>query len=123
MSRDYPVISILESWRTTLVTWFALRWEAAQMEDNILPPKINDMVIENFEKGAGYGVLKIGDGLYEVRDMVNCGYAVNLWERTCTCRQFQLLTIPCSHAIAAAIREGVKVNSMVGVHHTVHNYV
>jgi len=60
MSREYPVISILESWRTTLVTWFALRWEAAQMEDNILPPKVNDMVIENFEKGAGYGVLKIG---------------------------------------------------------------
>ncbi|CAD5324721.1 unnamed protein product [Arabidopsis thaliana] len=86
----------------------------AQMEDNILPPKVNDMVIENFEKGAGYGILKIGDGLYEVRDMVNCGYAVNLWERTCTCRQFQLLTIPCSHAIAAAIREGVRVNSMVG---------
>ncbi|KAG7567381.1 Zinc finger SWIM-type [Arabidopsis thaliana x Arabidopsis arenosa] len=119
MARDYPVISILESWRTTLVTWFALRREAARMEENILPPKVNDMVIENFEKGAGFGVLKIGDGLYEVRDMVDCGYAVNLWERTCTCRQFQLLTIPCSHAIAAAIREGIRVDTMVGVHHTV----
>ncbi|KAG7559341.1 Zinc finger SWIM-type [Arabidopsis thaliana x Arabidopsis arenosa] len=119
MARDYPVISILESWRTTLVTWFALRREAARMEENILPPKVNDMVIENFEKGAGFGVLKIGDGLYEVRDMVDSGYAVNLWERTCTCRQFQLLTIPCSHAIAAAIREGIRVDTMVGVHHTV----
>ncbi|KAG7594240.1 Transposase MuDR plant [Arabidopsis thaliana x Arabidopsis arenosa] len=119
MARDYPVISILESWRTTLVAWFALRREAAQMEDNILPPKVNEMVIENFEKGAGYGVFKIGDGLYEVRDMVDCGYAVNLWERTCTCRQFQLLTIPCSHAIAAAIREGIRVDTMVGVQHTV----
>jgi len=119
MTRDYPVISILESWRTTLVTWFALRREAAQMEDNILPPKVNEMVIENFEKGSSYAVLKIGDGLYEVRDMMECGYAVNLWERICTCRQFQLLTIPCSHAISAAIREGVRVDTFVGVQHTV----
>ncbi|KAG7544029.1 Zinc finger SWIM-type [Arabidopsis thaliana x Arabidopsis arenosa] len=119
MARDYPVISILESWRTTLVTWFALRREAANMEDNILPPKVNEMVIENFEKGAGYAVLKIGDGQYEVRDMMDCAYAVHLWERTCTCRQFQLLTIPCSHAIAAAIREGIRVDTLVGVNHTV----
>lgn len=39
MARDYPIISILESLRTTLVTWFALRREAAQ------PPKVNEMVI------------------------------------------------------------------------------
>ncbi|KAG7599567.1 Transposase MuDR plant [Arabidopsis suecica] len=78
MARDYPVISILESWRTTLVAWFPLRREAAQMEDNILPPKVNEMVIENFEKGAGYGVFKIGDGLYEVRDMVDCGEGIRV---------------------------------------------
>ncbi|CAE6236029.1 unnamed protein product [Arabidopsis arenosa] len=119
MARDYPVISILESLRTTLVTWFALRREAAQQEGNILPPKVNEMVIENFEKGAGYVVLKIGEANYEVRDRNDSGFAVNLWERTCTCREFQLLTIPCSHAIAAAIKEGIRVDTMVGIHHTV----
>lgn len=119
MARDYPVISILESLRTTLVTWFALRREAAQQEGNILPPKVNEMVIENFEKGAGYVVLKIGEANYEVRDRNDSGFAVNLWERTCTCREFQLLTIPCSHAIAAGIKEGIRVDTMVGIHHTV----
>ncbi|XP_020878799.1 uncharacterized protein LOC110227734 [Arabidopsis lyrata subsp. lyrata] len=119
MARDYPVISILESLRTTLVTWFALRREAAQQEGNILPPKVNEMVIENFEKGAGYVVLKIGEANYEVRDRNDSGFVVNLWERTCTCREFQLLTIPCSHAIAASIKEGIRVDTMVGIHHTV----
>ncbi|KAG7593761.1 Zinc finger SWIM-type [Arabidopsis thaliana x Arabidopsis arenosa] len=118
MARDYPVISILESIRTTLVTWFALRRQAAQLEDNILPPKVNDMVIENYEKGAGCAVIKIGEGLYEVREKGGAAFAVNLWERTCTCREFQLLTIPCSHAIAAAIQEGIRVDTLVGVHHT-----
>ncbi|EOA12319.1 hypothetical protein CARUB_v10007958mg, partial [Capsella rubella] len=119
MARDYPVISILETIRTTLVTWFALRREAARVEDNILPPKVNDMVIENYEKGSGFLVIKIGDGMYEVHDSEDSAFAVNLWERTCTCREFQLLTIPCSHAIAAAIREGLKVDTLVGVTHTV----
>ncbi|CAE6157678.1 unnamed protein product [Arabidopsis arenosa] len=118
MARDYPVISILESIRTTLVTWFALRRQAAQLEDNILPPKVNDMVIENYEKGAGCAVIKIGEGLYEVREKGGAAFAVNLCERTCTCREFQLLTIPCSHAIAAAIQEGIRVDTLVGVHHT-----
>ncbi|KAG7564152.1 Zinc finger PMZ-type [Arabidopsis suecica] len=118
MARDYPVISILESIRTTLVTWFALRRQAAQLEDNILPPKVHDMVIENYEKGAGCAVIKIGDGLYEVREKGGAAFAVNLWERTCTCREFQLLTIPYSHAISAAIQEEIRVDTLVGVHHT-----
>ncbi|CAE5959303.1 unnamed protein product [Arabidopsis arenosa] len=109
---------LAESIRTTLVTWFALRRQAAQLEDNILPPKVHDMVIENYEKGAGCAVIKIRDGLYEVREKGGAAFAVNLWERTCTCREFQLLTIPCSHAIAAAIQEGIRVDTMVGVHHT-----
>jgi len=33
-------------------------------------------------------------------------------------REFQLLTIPCSHAISAAIEEGLRMNTMVRVHHT-----
>jgi len=118
MARDYPIISILESIRTTLVTLFALRRQAARSEDNILSSKVHDMLIENYEKGAGCVVLKIGDGLYEVREKRGSTFAVNLWERTCTCREFQLLTIPCSHAISAAIEEGLRVDTMVGVHHT-----
>jgi len=34
MARDYPVISLLETLRTTLITWFSLRREAAQLEGN-----------------------------------------------------------------------------------------
>ncbi|EOA28310.1 hypothetical protein CARUB_v10024509mg, partial [Capsella rubella] len=119
MARDYPVISILETIRTTLVTWFALRREAARVEDNILPPKVNEMVIDNYEAGSGFMVMKIGDGQYKVHDDADSAFVVHLWERTCTCCEFQMLTIPSTHAIAAAIREGVRVDTLVGVSHTV----
>ena len=54
-----------------------------------------------------------------MRDKEDSAFAVNLWERTCTCTKFQLLTIPCSHAIAAAIKEAIRVETMVGVRYTV----
>ena len=63
-------------------------------------------------------MIKIGDGIYEVRETRGASFAVNLWERTCTCREFQLLTIPCSHPIAATIQKGLRVDTMVEIHHT-----
>ncbi|XP_023634169.1 uncharacterized protein LOC111829385 [Capsella rubella] len=121
IARDYPMISILETIRTTLVTWLALRREAARVKDNILPLKVNEMVIENYHKDAGFLVIKIGYGQYEVHDTKDSAFVGHLWERTCTCREFQLLTIPCCHAIAAAIQEGVRFDTLVGVTHTVPN--
>lgn len=117
--REFPVISILETIRTTLVTWFAMRRAAAEKEEDTINPKVQELIIENFEKSAGYLVLKIGDGLYEVRDDVDIFYAVNLWERTCSCREFQLLCFPCCHAVVAAIRAGIRVDSLVGAHYKV----
>jgi len=54
-----------------------------------------------------------------VQERKDSTFAVNLWERTGTFIEFQLLTISCSHAIAAVIKEGICVETMVGVHHTV----
>ncbi|XP_024011371.1 uncharacterized protein LOC112086631 [Eutrema salsugineum] len=118
MVREYPIMSILETIRTTLVSWFALRRESANTENDIVNPKIQEMLIESFHKSSGYFVMKIGNGLYEVRDDVDTAFAVNLWEETCGCREFQLLHIPCCHAIAAAIKEGVRVDSLVDIHYS-----
>ncbi|XP_024009344.1 uncharacterized protein LOC112084444 [Eutrema salsugineum] len=102
MVREYPIISILETIRTTLVSWFALRRESANTETDVVNPKIQEMLIESFHKSSGYFVMKIGNGLYEVWDEVETAFAVNLSERTCT----------------AAIREGIQVDSLVDIHYS-----
>lgn len=119
MARDFPVISLLETIRTTLVSWFALRRDAASLHESVLNPKVEEMIVEKFEKSSGYFVLRIGDGIYEVRDEENVSYAVHLWERTCSCREFQLLKIPCKHAISAAVQADVRVDSLAGACWTV----
>ncbi|XP_024010366.1 uncharacterized protein LOC112085385 [Eutrema salsugineum] len=99
--------------------FFALRRETANKDTDIVNPKVKEMMMENFKKSAGYFVMKIGDGVYEVRDAMDIAYAVHLWEQSCTCRAFQLLGIPCEHAIAAGIRDGVRVETLVNIHYTV----
>ncbi|XP_024010927.1 uncharacterized protein LOC112086250 [Eutrema salsugineum] len=118
MVREYPIISILETIRTTLVSWFAIRRESANTETDVVNPKIQEMLIESFHKPSGYFVMKIGNGLYEVRDKMDTAFAVSLWEQTCSCKEFQLLHIPCFHAIAAALKEGVRVDNLVDIHYT-----
>ncbi|XP_024007910.1 uncharacterized protein LOC112083921 [Eutrema salsugineum] len=118
MVREYPIISILETIRTTLVSWFAIRRDSANTETDVVNPKIQEMLIECFQKSSRYFVMKIENGLYEVRDEMDTAFAVSLWEQSCSCREFQLLHIPCCHAIAAAIKEGVRVDSLVDIHYS-----
>lgn len=103
MAKDFPVISIMETIRTTLVTWFALIRDLSNSSQSLLTPKVNEMIHKNFEDSTCYFVMKIGKGIYEVRDENEVAYVVHLWERSCTCREFKLLQIPCKHDVAAAI--------------------
>ncbi|CAG7870131.1 unnamed protein product [Brassica rapa] len=67
----------------------------------------------NFESSAGFEVKKIKHLEYEVRNKEGCSFDVDISKRFCSCFEFQLLEIPCQHAIAAAIVAKVKVDSLV----------
>ncbi|CAN6904373.1 unnamed protein product [Brassica oleracea] len=62
---------------------------------------------------GGYEVTGIGEGEFEVRNKNGASFHVNLANKTCSCYEFQMLAIPCSHAIAAAIEAKVSVESLV----------
>lgn len=57
--------------------------------------------------------------------MTNQGvpYHVDLARKICSCFIFQMLKIPCSHAIAAAVRSNVRVDSLVAVEYSVASMV
>nr|VDC59134.1 unnamed protein product [Brassica rapa] len=58
-------------------------------------------------------VRRINDVGFEVKDKDGCSYHVNLATKSCSCHSFQKLLIPCSHAIASAIKEKVSIESLV----------
>ncbi|KAH0867711.1 hypothetical protein HID58_074736 [Brassica napus] len=77
-----------------------------------------EILVVNFESSAGFEVKKIKHLEYEVRNKEECSFHVDISKRFCCCFEFQLLEIPCQHAIAAAIVAKVKVDSLVAEEYT-----
>ncbi|KAG7584249.1 Zinc finger SWIM-type [Arabidopsis suecica] len=103
-ARELPIVTTLEYIRGTLMTWFEKRREKATQHDKPLTPKVEEIVQRDYERSTCYDVAKINNEQYEIKTTTGLSYVVDIQKRTCTCEEFNLLQIPCSHAIAAAIR-------------------
>ncbi|OAO89327.1 hypothetical protein AXX17_ATUG01860 [Arabidopsis thaliana] len=121
-ARELPIISLLEFIRTTLISWFAMRREAARSETSALPPKMREVVHQNFQKSVRFAVHRIDRYDYEVRREGSSVFHVKLMERTCSCRAFDLLHLPCPHAIAAAVVEGVPIQGLMAPEYSVESW-
>ncbi|KAF2548276.1 hypothetical protein F2Q70_00022411 [Brassica cretica] len=55
---------------------------------------------------------------YEVQDDNGMFYRVDLAKRTCSCKEFDALEIPCTHAVSASVKASQKVESLVSVEYT-----
>lgn len=121
-AREYPILSLIEYIRAKLMSWFAARRQLQRGDDKILTPHVDDLVASNFERSGGLWVTLIGEDQYEVRDKEGNTWHVNLAEKTCSCCEFQALLIPCTHAIAAATRYKIRVDSLVAEYYTLRTY-
>ncbi|AAF79383.1 F15O4.15 [Arabidopsis thaliana] len=121
-ARELPIISLLEFIRTTLISWFAMRREAARTEASPLPPKMREVVHRNFEKSVRFAVHRLDRYDYEIREEGASVYHVKLMEHTCSCRAFDLLHLPCPHAITAAVVEGVPIQGLMAPEYSVESW-
>ncbi|XP_024011317.1 uncharacterized protein LOC112086580 [Eutrema salsugineum] len=110
----FPIIPLLEHIQTTLMTCFSTRQNKANNESGGLTKRVQGIVVANFEKGTGYIVNRINESEFEVTDKNGITNRVDLCKKTCTCCELQLLSIPCSHAVTAAVRSKANVEQLVG---------
>ncbi|XP_056844243.1 uncharacterized protein LOC130496285 [Raphanus sativus] len=118
-AREYPVIPLLEFIRKKLVSWFTSRRDAVKDVDAGLTPKVNSLLAASFEICGGYDVRKLDNDEYEVQDLRGASFVVSLTDRSCSCFEFQKLSISCSHAIADALKANVRVEGLVGDVYTI----
>ncbi|XP_048622868.1 uncharacterized protein LOC106425904 [Brassica napus] len=112
-ARDYPVLSMIEFIRSKLMTWFAERCNVINEGSGRLTPRVLQILEGNFEQSGGFFVSRINALEFDVKDKNGISSHVNLSTNSCSCFAFQLLKIPCSHAIVAAIKEKISVESLV----------
>ncbi|KAL0729396.1 hypothetical protein Bca4012_025489 [Brassica carinata] len=117
-ARDSPIMALFEFIRRKLCTWFETRrCDISKMKGNI-PDKIEEILVEQLVLSPGLLVLPCSTWKFEVsHKAIGFSFTVDLENRTCTCLEFQMLGLPCRHAIAAASSRNMEYNMYVSKHH------
>ncbi|XP_010274154.1 PREDICTED: uncharacterized protein LOC104609525 [Nelumbo nucifera] len=97
-----PIIQMMECIRRQLMTWFNERRETSMQWTTILVPSAERRVSEALERARTYQVLRANEAEFEVISHEGTNI-VDIRNRCCLCRGWQLYGLPCAHAVAALL--------------------
>ncbi|XP_022565025.1 uncharacterized protein LOC111209416 [Brassica napus] len=103
--REFPVIPLLDSIREMLTRWFFKRKKLISKHTHRLTIDVEEKIDKRIGKGKTFRVYHVTDSQLLVKgDKIDC--FVDLDKRTCSCGKYDLLKIPCRHAIKAGFFVG-----------------
>lgn len=120
-ARELPIIQVIERIHSKLVAEFNERHEKGITWASILTPSAEKRLSEAAACAGSYHVLRSDEVEFEVLcpDRSN---VVNIGTRSCSCREWQLYGIPCSHAVAALLSSRKNVHEYTERYFTVASY-
>ncbi|XP_024014937.1 uncharacterized protein LOC112088854 [Eutrema salsugineum] len=96
--REYPIIPLLDNIRELLTKWFYDRGRLSAKHKDPLTIEVEKKIGRRIEKGKTFIVYPVNQNQFLVRgDKIDC--LVDLELRSCSCGKYNLLKIPCRHAI------------------------
>uniref|UniRef100_A0A2N9EY34 SWIM-type domain-containing protein n=1 Tax=Fagus sylvatica TaxID=28930 RepID=A0A2N9EY34_FAGSY len=120
-SRDKPILTMLDTIGRKLMRRFQVnRASIAKMSEKLCP-KIQVKVEKAEIKTSECLLMYSGEGKYEV-DYRQQKFVVNLREKTCGCKKWDITGIPCHHAISAILHQGSKIEDYVDHCYTIEKY-
>eukprot|EP00262_Sarcandra_glabra_P012136 TRINITY_DN3062_c2_g1_i1.p1 TRINITY_DN3062_c2_g1~~TRINITY_DN3062_c2_g1_i1.p1 ORF type:complete len:750 (-),score=90.17 TRINITY_DN3062_c2_g1_i1:97-2346(-) len=97
-----PIVQMMECIRRQLMTWFNERRETSMQWTTILVPSAERRVSDALERARTYQVLRANEAEFEVISHEGTNI-VDIRNRCCLCRGWQLYGLPCAHAVAALL--------------------
>ncbi|XXG76646.1 hypothetical protein AAC387_Pa08g0952 [Persea americana] len=97
-----PIVQMMECIRRQLMTWFNERREMSMQWSTILVPNAERRVSEALECARSFQVLRANEAEFEVISHEGTNI-VDIRNRCCLCRGWQLYGLPCAHAVAALL--------------------
>lgn len=101
-ARELPIIQVIERIHCKLMAKFEARRLKSSSWFSVLPPSAEKHMIEAINHASMYQVLRSDEVEFEVLSAERSDI-VNIGTHCCSCRDWQLYGIPCSHAVAALI--------------------
>lgn len=116
-----PIIQMMECIRRQLMTWFNERRETSMQWTSVLVPSAERHVSEALERARSFQVLRANEAEFEVISHEGT-LVVDIRNRRCLCRGWQLYGLPCAHAVAALLSCRQNVHRFTETCFTVANY-
>lgn len=101
-ARELPIIQVIERIHSKLIAEFEERRIKSSSWFSALAPSAEKQMIESMSPASTFQVLRSDEVEFEVLSAER-SYIVNIGAHSCSCRDWQLHGIPCSHAVAAII--------------------
>jgi hypothetical protein len=114
-TKSFQIVEMHDKIRQMIITKFDLRRKIGGNMNGGIIPSIIETLNDQSKAIKDHEVVKIGDGTAEVT-VSNIRHAVNLEQRSCTCRSWQVTGKPCSHALAFIATLGREVDMADLVH-------
>lgn len=111
-AREKPIISMLELIRQYMLDRWMTNREKLEKYNGDIMPKIRKKLERRILHSAKWTSRWSGDKCFEVSHR-NYRFIVNLDDKTCSCRAWQLCGVPCPHAISAIYYIGAKPEEFV----------
>ncbi|KAG6512202.1 uncharacterized protein LOC121976479 [Zingiber officinale] len=101
-TRELPILQVIESIHGAMIKEFNERCEKGLKWASRLVPSAERRISDAIKHSVGYQALRSDEFEFEVLS-ANCSNIVNIGIHCCSCHEWQLYGIPCSHAIAALL--------------------
>lgn len=118
---ELPIIQVIERIHSKLAAEFADRRAKSNSWLSMLTPSAEKCIAEAINRASTYQVLRSDEVEFEVLSAER-SEIVNIGTHCCSCRDWQLYGIPCSHAVAALISARKDVYAFIERCFTVASY-
>ena len=116
-AREKAIITMLEEIRTNQLERIQIRGQWIKSYDYPVPPVIKETLDKASSKSSSWRSLWNGEHSYQVSGPPG-QFVVNLQDKTCTCRLWQLRGIPCVHAAACILKNGHPLTEFVSKYYS-----
>ncbi|KAL5707153.1 hypothetical protein ACHQM5_025238 [Ranunculus cassubicifolius] len=102
-ARELPIIQVINRIHCRLINEFDIQRKKGFAWTSALVPTAENRMLENISKAASFQVLRSDEVEFEVLSADYRSDIVNIGTRSCSCRDWQLYGLPCSHGVAAIL--------------------
>jgi len=100
--RSSHIVGLIRFIRSMLTRWFNARQKKSLEHKGPVPSEVDKQITKNMLTTNGSKVGRITNWSYEINGMLGGRNVVDLEKKQCTCKSYDKLKIPCSHALVAA---------------------